>query len=241
MESLLLLHGALGSKEQFEKLVPKLENNFDLHLLDFEGHGMAGPTDSPFRIEYFMENVLGYLNEHDISKANIFGYSMGGYVALMLIKECPDRIKRVATLGTILNWNTEVADRECRYLHPGKIKEKVPHFAEKLNNRHQSGWERVVNRTRELLEYLGARPPIEMKEWKNFNVPIRFHVGDRDTTAGVDETIQIYNKIDKASLCILPASDHPIEEVKQKILVSSLLDYFKTGTWSTDNGIPTPF
>lgn len=226
MQPLLLLHGALGSREQFDAFIPKLKDHYELHTLDFEGHGDAGPTDSSFRIEYFAENILGYLDEHGLEQINIFGYSMGGYVALTLARDYPDRLNKIATLGTILKWDREVARRECRFLYPEKIKEKVPHFGERLRSRHGYRWEKVVNQTREMLEDMGTEPPIKSKDWEYLDTPIRIHIGDRDTTAGINETIEVYRKIPKASLCVLPASDHPISEIKQHILLSSLFDFF---------------
>ena len=120
---LILLHGALGTSEQFDFILPQLKEHFDVHQLNFEGHGNAGPTNSSFRIPYFAENVLGYMDEYRIDQAYFFGYSMGGYVALVLAKNNPERVKGVGTLGTILQWDEEVAERESKYLHPKKMKE----------------------------------------------------------------------------------------------------------------------
>jgi pimeloyl-ACP methyl ester carboxylesterase len=226
MESLILLHGALGSSKQFDFILPKLNDYFDVHRLNFEGHGEAGPTDSPFRISYFLENVLGYMDEHSIGQANIFGYSMGGYVALTLAKDHPERVNAVATLGTILQWNEEVAERECKYLHPEKMKEKVPHFIGKLKEHHLSGWERVVNSTRDMLEYLGVHPSIEVDEWKQIDCPIRFHIGDSDTTAGLDQTVAVYRKTNQSELLVLPKTGHPINEVDRDLMGHSLKQFF---------------
>ncbi|MEL7833184.1 alpha/beta hydrolase [Fodinibius sp. Rm-B-1B1-1] len=224
--SLLLLHGALGTLEQFDFLVPQLKEHFVVHRINFEGHGDAGPTDSPFRISYFAENVLGYMDEHGIEAANFFGYSMGGYVALVLAKNHPQRVKKVATLGTILQWNEKIAEQECQYLHPGKIKEKVPHFAEQLKERHLSGWERVVNNTRDMLQYLGVNPEIESEDWKHITCPLRFHIGDRDTTAGLADTAEIYQKTEKSELVVLPKTGHPITEADKDYLMLSLEKFF---------------
>ena len=223
---LLLLHGALGSQDQFDEIVAAIGGDRDIYRLNFEGHGQAGPTNSPFRMEYFVENVLGFLDEHSLRTVNIFGYSMGGYVALMLAKEYPESVNRVATLGTILEWNEEVARRECRYLHPEKIREKVPHFAEQLHNRHTDGWERVVDRTREMLLHLGSHPLLNEKDWKQFRQPVRFHVGDRDSTAGLDATIDVCNKISRAELCVLPDTGHAIAEVNRRMLGVSINNFF---------------
>jgi len=226
MESLLLLHGALGNKNQLDPIAYQLNDYFDLYRLDFEGHGEAGPTGSPFRIEYFVENVLGYMDEHGIKKANVFGYSMGGYVALALAKKYPESIKKIATLGTILQWNPEIAEQECHYLHPEKIKDKVPHFAEKLKERHLSGWERVVERTRDMLEDLGMHPHIRKEDWKKIKSSVRFHVGDRDNTAGIENTVEVYKKMDYSELTVLPKTGHPVSEVNLEVLIPSLLEFF---------------
>lgn len=239
MDPLILLHGALGTSGQFDFILPQLKEHFDVHRLNFEGHGDAGPTDSPFRISYFAENVLGYMDEHSIDQAYFFGYSMGGYVALVLAKDHPERVKKVATLGTILQWDEEIADRECKYLHPKKMKEKVPHFTKQLNERHLSGWERVVNSTRDMLQYLGVHPSIEADEWKQVNCPLRFHVGDRDSTAGLNQMIEVYQKTNKSSLMVLPDTGHPINEVDKELLVSSLKLFFRDVNNTDPNGQPT--
>lgn len=226
MDPILLLHGALGTKAQFDVLAPHLESHFDLHRFSFEGHGDAGSAGRPFRIEYFAENVLAYLEEQGIEKINIFGYSMGGYVALALAKEYPEYVNKIATLGTILQWDEGVAKRECRYLHPEKIKQKVPHFAKKLDARHPNRWEQIVDRTREMLQHLGANPIVKTSDWSALKPPIRFHIGDQDTTAGLDSTVQIYRKMDNSDLCVLPATAHPIEEVKERMIVTSITDFY---------------
>lgn len=227
MDSLLLLHGALGSKDQFDSLIPKLEEHYEIHTLNFEGHGQAGPTDSAFRIEYFSENVLGYLDEHDIREINIFGYSMGGYVALNLAKEQPESVHKIATLGTILQWDEEIAELESRHLYPDRIKEKVPLFADQLKQRHLYGCKKVVDKTRELVQNLGSDPVIKKDDWQTIKHSIRLHVGDRDTTAGIDKTIEIYRKMDYADLAVLPKTGHSLLEVNQSVLIASLVDFFK--------------
>src|SRR5438874_2630061 len=59
MKTLLLLHGALGAQSQFAPLRELLRENFDVHALDFEGHGEAAPRERAFTMQSFAEeNVL---------------------------------------------------------------------------------------------------------------------------------------------------------------------------------------
>jgi pimeloyl-ACP methyl ester carboxylesterase len=55
-----------------------------MHLI-FQGHG-SDTTNGDFSIERFANDTLDFLDQHQIDSVNIFGYSMGGYVALKLQK-----------------------------------------------------------------------------------------------------------------------------------------------------------
>jgi pimeloyl-ACP methyl ester carboxylesterase len=132
--SLLLLHGALGSQKQFDPIIPLLEDQFDVHRFDFEGHG-ENVSDTAYSMKLFSQNVVEYLDKHSIEKTNVFGYSMGGYVALKTALAEPDRIGKIATLGTKFNWSLEAAQREVRMLNPDKIEEKGPPFCSKAGSR----------------------------------------------------------------------------------------------------------
>ncbi|RLB84543.1 MAG: alpha/beta hydrolase, partial [Deltaproteobacteria bacterium] len=126
---LLLLHGALGSMSQFSALIPFLEDKYRIHTLDFEGHGSSPPKDRLFSGEHFGENVLDYLDTNELEHVNVFGYSMGGHVALYLARKWPERIHSIFTLATKFLWTPEIAAHEITFLDPDTIQEKAPRFA----------------------------------------------------------------------------------------------------------------
>lgn len=227
--TLLLLHGALGSSRQFAPLVPLLEDTYDLHLLDFEGHGhLLAPTQPrPFRIDHFVQNVRDYLTHNSIPSTHIFGYSMGGYVALTLALAHPHLVQSIATLGTKFHWDDDTARRETSFLDPAKIEAKVPHFAQTLAERHTaSGWQAVVTHTADLLWSLaptgGLRPPT----LTNLQHPVRIMVGDRDSTVSVLEAHETYRALPHAQLQVLPATRHELEKLSPNRLAASLTDFF---------------
>ncbi len=79
----ILLHGALGSAAQLETLQAQMPESQDAVALDFPGHGSASSTE-PFSMRLFADSVLKFMDEKNAAQADIFGYSMGGYVALWL-------------------------------------------------------------------------------------------------------------------------------------------------------------
>lgn len=223
---LLLLHGALASQHQFDALVPYLNDHFEIHRLNFEGHGSSDDAGRPFRIENFAKNVLAYLNKEDIPLFNVFGFSLGGYVGFYLAKKYPDKVNRLSTLGTIVDWNEEKAHIETAYLHPEKMEEKIPHFVKQLQNKHHVNWRELVNKTRNLLEDLGRAPSITDADWRVITTPVRLHVGDRDNTAGIEPTLRVYQRLDHSELAILPRTPHPFEHVNTQWLAGSLMEFF---------------
>ncbi len=224
---LLLLHGALGSHEQFDLLLPLLEPHYQLHRLNFEGHGSALAVDRPYRIEHFAENVLAYLAHHHLEHIPTFGYSMGGYVALYLARHHPGSIGAIATLATKFAWTPEGAARETRMLDATKIRDKVPQFARALEARHPgSGWEQVLVRTAEMMHTLGAQPTLQPADFAALERRVRLIVGDRDATVSIEESTEVYRALPKGEIEVLPGTPHPLEKVSPERLARTLLDFF---------------
>jgi pimeloyl-ACP methyl ester carboxylesterase len=227
MPDLLLLHAALGARSQFDALAAELGDDYRLHSIDFEGHGAEPPSDRPFRIESFAENVAAYLDREGLAGVDIFGYSMGGYVALHLASTEPERVGRVFTFGTKLRWDPDTAAREVRMLDPGKIREKVPHFAAALQARHSgAGWESVLEKTAEMMLALGESSPLGDDEFAAIAHRVRLSVGDRDATVGPEETAGVYRLMPNAELQVFPSTPHPFERVSMPMIAGAVRAFF---------------
>jgi pimeloyl-ACP methyl ester carboxylesterase len=113
---LVLLHGALGARAQLVPLLAPLVQRsggyLHVHALELSGHGETpAAAGRPFRIEQLADDLAALLDGRGIGRALFFGYSMGGYVALRLAAERPERVAAVATLGTKFVWDPATARR----------------------------------------------------------------------------------------------------------------------------------
>jgi pimeloyl-ACP methyl ester carboxylesterase len=133
---LILLHGAIGSSVQLQPLRESLHDIFDIHVLDFPGHGGKALPEH-FSIPYFASVVEAYVKENRLGPVHVFGYSMGGYVAAYLALRFPDVVDKIATLATKFLWTEEIAAKEIKMLQPDVISQKLPAFAKILEQRHQ--------------------------------------------------------------------------------------------------------
>ena len=225
--NLLLLHGALGAGDQFAPLWLPLADHYKLHVVDFEGHGRAPGRGRPFRIEHFVQNVVEYLDAHGIGSTSIFGYSMGGYVTCSLAAGHPQRVERVATLGTKFFWDADIAARETALLDPHKIAAKVPHYARALAERHAAaGWETVLKETSGLLWSLAERGGFAPDDLARIEQRVRIIVGDRDSTVSIAECVEVYRALPRGELEVLPATPHPLERISHDRLSRSLIEFF---------------
>jgi pimeloyl-ACP methyl ester carboxylesterase len=226
MQQLVLLHGALGSAENFNSLLPLLQNDFEVFTFDFEGHGQKKPSENSFTIPGFAQQVLVFLEENKIEKTNIFGYSMGGYVGLYLAKHHPERINKLVTLATKLDWTIQGSQKEASLLNPEIIKEKVPKFAVALEKQHGQNWGNLMNQTAQMMLELGKSPVIKNHDFTEITIPTLLAVGDKDVMVSIEETVAAYRELPNGQFLVLPNTQHPMERVNQEELAYQLSNYF---------------
>lgn len=224
MRSLLLLHGALGAPAQFEPLQQALAGKYALHAPALPGH--AGVASDNFSIETFAGAVQEYINQHRLQQPLVFGYSMGGYVALYLEAIAPGSFGAIATLATKLHWTPDGAAREAKILDPDTMESKLPAFAATLRDRHAPlNWKEVTMRTAAMMKALGGKPLLDADVFSRLSLPVLLLLGDRDNMVSLDETVTTQKAIAGAALGVLPSTAHPMEKA-DPVLLALLLDRF---------------
>ncbi len=227
MTPLLLLHGALGSAGQFEALVPLLPAGRPVYALNFPGHGGV-PTDEPFSMEYFSSAILRFLDETGHPQADIFGYSMGGYVALYTAWKHPGRVGRIMTLGTKMDWSPDIAAGMNRMFDPEKIKAKVPHFAGLLAKTHAPlDWESVCRNTAGFLHDLGEGKGLPAGAFARIGCPVTVGWGELDNVVLLEESRAAAEALPEGRLEIFSGFKHPIEQVDFVLLAERLREFFR--------------
>ncbi|MFN8297621.1 MAG: alpha/beta fold hydrolase [Chitinophagales bacterium] len=227
MKELLVLHGALGSREQFTELEKWLGESFKVHILNFSGHGRRPSHHHSFTIQNFAHEVLDWMNENYIQTIDIFGYSMGGYVALWLARFYPDRVGKIFTLGTKLKWNEEEAEKEIKKLNPEKVVEKVPAFAQALADLHgEHEWKSVMSKTAMLMKDL-AHTHLCEEDFVVIQQQVLLGLGEKDTMVTQEETELTAKLLPHGHFKLYPDMLHPIEKVPVSALARELELWFK--------------
>jgi pimeloyl-ACP methyl ester carboxylesterase len=222
---IILLHGALGAIEQFDELKSLLSDDYDVYDFNFSGHG-GDISSEEFTLDLFVNDTLKYMQNSGIATAHIFGYSMGGYVALKFASLYPDKVEKLITLATKYKWNPEIAQKEIKMLNPDVIEEKVPKFAQALKNRHYpEDWKKVMMKTANFLESLGNNSQLDTESLKNICSEVLVCLGSEDNMVTHEESIEIAELLPKGNFMTIDGFKHPLESVN-KIKLAEIIKAF---------------
>lgn len=228
MKQLLLLHGALGSRYQFEDFKPVIRaKGFEPEAINFSGHGGFSIPVQGYNFNVFADDILRYADEHKMDKLNLFGYSMGGYAALYFAKLHPDRVNKIAALNVKFNWDPLSTQKEIALLNADKMIEKVPSFADKLMFQHGLNiWKEVLKSTANMMEQLSKEFVLTKEDIENIKVPVLLAVGDKDTTTSIDENLAVHKQLPDSQFWVLPNTLHPFDKVNAAQLSEQLSIFF---------------
>ena len=219
MKNIILLHGAIGAKDQLEPLAVELkQQGYNVFTLRFSGHGQT-PFQSNFGIEQFALELEQFITTHNLQQPTVFGYSMGGYVALYLAKQQPTLLGNIITLGTKFEWSPEISAKETKMLDSKTIIEKVPKFAEALQKRHGQDWELLLQKTAEMMIDLGNKNALSLNDFTSIENKVLIGLADKDNMVSLEETTAVYKQLKNGAMYMLPNTKHPIETVDLKLLV----------------------
>jgi len=91
---LLLLHGVLRRWSDFVPLLPSLACRWQVHALDFRGHGRSSWVSGKYHVADYVEDALSVLESFD-EPAVVYGHSLGAMVAAAVATAAPARVRAI--------------------------------------------------------------------------------------------------------------------------------------------------
>ena len=92
---LVVLHGALMTIENFGKVLPSLAESRQVIAIEQQAHGRTADVDRPFRYAQMADDTAALLEQLGVEQADVFGYSMGGGIALELAIRHPGLVRKL--------------------------------------------------------------------------------------------------------------------------------------------------
>jgi pimeloyl-ACP methyl ester carboxylesterase len=203
-EPLVMLHGGMSTIGAFYRILPTLAKSRQIIAVEQQGHGHTADIDRPFSFEQMADDTATLLQQLGIKKADVFGYSDGGMVALELAIRHPELIRKLAISSAVYNMDgyfPEIAEG-LRHITadalPPQMREAYEAVAPQPEN-----WPKLVAKAAEhARNYSGSQP----EAIQAIKAPALVMVAEHDIVR--IEHAEELSRLLRAELVILPDSDH---------------------------------
>jgi len=203
---LVLLHGGVCTIEVcLGKIRASLAKSWKTIAIEQQGHGRTADADRPLSYEQMAEDTAALLRQLKVRNADVFGYSMGGSIALVIAMRHPDLVRKVVVLGTAYNNDGLIPGlvENFKNLKPEEIPQQFRDAYAKTSP-HPEKWPLLVGKIKSmLLDSKGFRP----EEMKSIKAPTMVMIGDADIVRP-EHAVEMYRLLQHGQLGVLPASTH---------------------------------
>ena len=204
---LVLLHGNGENGEYFKNQIDYFAKKYRVIAVDTRGHGKSPRGNKPFRLETFADDLKSFLDENNLKRVNLLGFSDGGNIALIFTLKYPDYVNKLAVNGA----NLFPSGLKAGFLLPVKLLYGLFYFPARFNKK--------VKRRLELLALMAKEPDILPEQLNDIKCPVLVMAGTRDLIKE-KHTRLIAGSVPNSRLCFLKG-DHSIAKTNS-------LEYNKT-------------
>jgi len=106
-EVILLLHGLGSTKADWDLQIERLTTNFRVIAPDFRGHGNSSKPllKEEYGVKLCAEDMKLLLEEINVTRCSVIGFSMGGAVAFEMAVRYPSLFKKMVIVNTAPDFN----------------------------------------------------------------------------------------------------------------------------------------
>ncbi len=221
---LVLLHGGGSTIEtSFGKVLPSFAKTRRVIAFEQQGHGhTADIADRPFSFEQSADDTAALLRYLDVEKADIFGYSNGGSIALQIAIRHPKLVRKLIIVSAMYKRDGLNPEFWESMKHatlgnmPAELKEaylKVAPHPDRLQSFHDKS-------VRRMLEFRDWRP----EDIRSIDAPTMVMIGDSDVVRP-EHAVEMFRLLPHARLAVLPGTDHMTLVKRADWLVSMIGEF----------------
>jgi esterase len=94
---LIILHGLLGSSDNWLTQAKLLSPQYKIYTIDQRNHGQS-PHDNGFDYQSMVNDLLEFLDDHQLSDPVLIGHSMGGKTVMNFALLHPERVSKLVVV-----------------------------------------------------------------------------------------------------------------------------------------------
>lgn len=200
---LVLIHGGGSSGfYDFKETIKRLENDFQLIVIDLQNHGKSEHRDVPETFEQDARDVMAVLEQLNIKKASYFGFSNGATTVLQIAHLFPHNVEKIIAASGITKRNGMIDG-----FFDGMSQATLEHMPQYLKDNFLK-----INPNENLLQNMFEKDSQRMINFqdidddilKNIECPVFLIAGDKDVIKS-QHIAEMNQLIPNSRLMILPA------------------------------------
>ena len=226
---LVLLHGGGDTiNTSFGQILPELSRTLQIIAFEQQGYGhTADIIERPFSFEQSADDTAALLDYLHIEKADLFGFSNGGTIALQVAIRHSKLVRKLVLASTLLKrdgaypWLWDAMANAKLENMPQELQEeylKVAPHPENLRLFHDKAARRV-------LEF----QDIPTDAIRSVSAPALIVVGDADVIRP-EHAVETFRLFQHAQLAVLPDTDHMKVTTRVDWLVPMITDFLQAPT-----------
>ncbi len=216
-QPLVLLHGAYMTIDAMGEILPSLAGARRVVAVELQGHGRTADIDRPLGYEQMADDVAALLRHLDIEGADVFGFSMGGGVALQVAIRHPEVVRKLVVASA--SYTSDGMQPELHGMVPSITPEMFagsPIEAAYLEVAPNPGdFPRLVAKLKQLDMEPFAWPPEDIR---GISAPTLLIIGDSDAIR-LEHAVELFQLLGggvmgdlaglpKSQLAVLPGTTH---------------------------------
>jgi pimeloyl-ACP methyl ester carboxylesterase len=229
---LVLVHGLGGNAQNWAPLMPGLiREGFQVYAIDLLGFGRSDRPDVDYSIALQADLLKQFFASQHLIRADVGGWSMGGWVALKFTLAHPERVRRVfvddsAGIDFKLEWDPAL-------FHPGTVEQaqqflswltpqasRIPRFIARdmIREMRRSAW--VVDRA---MKSMRAGAGLLNGKLGPIQAPVLIVWGEQDRLIPLSCGEEMHREMPQSSLEIFDGCGHlaPVE-CRDRVLPETL-------------------
>lgn len=192
---LLLIHGNGGSIEHMKNQISYFRKTRKVIVADSRGHGKSSFVPGQvYDYHLLTKDWAVLLDSLHLKNIDVFGWSDGGIIGLLLARDYPDKVAKVYSYGANMLSNEQAVE--------AKVLRGVKKFVASQNPKSPEE-KNAIAITKMMIEY----PNEDMTTFQKVKIPVMIATADHDIIT-LEHSLQIYKNLGNAAFHVMGMSNH---------------------------------
>lgn len=213
---ILLLHGLAGRSLDWASVIPDLVvSGYKVFAPDLLGYGASSKPDVDYSIELEAKTMERFLDSQKLVQVDVVGWSMGGWIALKLAAEHPEKVRTltlVDSAGFIFNAPDPAVLRPRTKSELEKMAKlfspkagAIPAFYAQDILRSMAEQDRVIASS---LKSMYSKKGLMEDKVSTITMPVLLLWGEQDVLTPLSAGYEMHRQIHDSTLHVIPGCGH---------------------------------